>query len=992
LALTFTNKAVNEMKDRLLERLLEFSGLKPLTGHQGLFDELAQEWGWTPQKMQAKSLRVLRAILHHYSYLEVSTLDRFAHRIIRTFAQDLKLPASFEVVLDTESIQKETVSRLWAKLDQDPELSALLIDFSWTKIDQNKSWDVSHDLMQLGKRLFQEQHRTHLDHLPVWTAAEWKGLESRMQKEVDQLEQRGSQRAGFLLSEIESRDLASDFHGTRLNTLKTIRQKGLDLSGLGKTHYKGLLEGEGGKASELPADFSEKLRIEMAELVRETRRKKLLENWTKNVRTLALLSAFKKEYEQYCEEAQLLPLAEFNRLLAEQIKEQPAPYLYERLGTQYHHFLIDEFQDTSILQWSNLVPLIGHAIEAQDEQGKSGSLLLVGDAKQAIYRWRGGYPEQFIDLIFGRENPFQPAPLQLELESNWRSAPALVDFNNRFFRFLAQALDLPLHQNLFAEKSEQQAQRTNPGKVELSFSPEGLSADEEAEWTLSDLEDRLEQLRMEGVAYSDICILTRTNALARSVAQYLLEREWPLVSPDALLIDDHPQVQLLLSFLRYLAAPQEKEPIYEVCLHFAKEEEDVHAQLQAWMANYEAFLQERFGIDAQSLSYLGLYELCVELAARLGMVDKGQAYIAAFLEEVLVFERKEGNQLLAFLDYWSDRAARKTLPTPEGLDAIQLMTIHKAKGLEFPVVLFPFADRQSQRLHEQQIWVPAQELGESELPVLPLNCGADMLEYPDSVLPYTQSEWGQQQLDQINVIYVALTRAAQALYLWSGRRKTWGKGAGIPLGYWLPAFIQNEGRWDEEQKTYSWPAEGTIQWKTLSAHAEQPKNWSYQLPEKKYSRFLKHPPVESFSDEVWEARLRGDLIHEALGHIHTLADIPLACESIQAKAKRIGLELSELSQQLSQLVESPELEMFFRKRIQGYNEKEMISASGELLRPDRLIIEEDGAHLLEYKTGKAREQHRRQLLSYGELLNEMGLPPKTMALVYLQDPPEVVFL
>ena len=980
------------MKQRLLNRLLAFSGIQPLGSSKTLFKELCTEWHWTEEQMQQKSLRVLRAILHHYSYLEVSTLDRFAHRIVRTFAQDLKLPAQFDIVLDTELIQKETVSRLWGKLDQDPVLAQLLIDFSWTKIDQNKSWDVSKDLMKLGARLFQEQHRKPLDLLPKWSAEEWKKTEGQLKSRIEKIKAQSFDRAKNLVDHIIEQGLDTEFHGTRFNILKSLQTKLFDLKNLEKAHYQGLLAGEGGKKNPLPTDLSEHLSSEMMRLIQDARQLKLLSNWLRSLPSLALLNAFKTEYQSYLEEEQILPLAEFNRLLAEQVKDQPAPFLFERLGTYYRHFLLDEFQDTSVLQWTNLSPLIAHPLEGQDEQGEGGSLLLVGDAKQAIYRWRGGNPEQFIDLIFDRSNPFQLAPDQKVLDANWRSAPAIVDFNNRFFAFLSQFLDLPLHKMLYAEKSEQRPERKSAGEVRLSFSPDfGRSREDETQWTLQQLEERLLQLREEGVPLANICILTRTNALARIVGQYLLEKEWPLFSSDALQIDDHPHVQLLFNILSFLHDPDNRESGYALLLHFAQGEEDVHSFIAKHLGDPMAFLEEQFSLTAANLDLLGLYEKGRLIAVQLKLYKEGQAYLAAFLEEVLQFEQKNGNQLGAFIAYWEEIAPKKTLPTPEGLEAIQLMTIHKSKGLEFPVVLFPFADRNKSRMHEQQIWVPADELQQEGLTSLPLFCSSDMLVYPQSVLPHTSEEWGLQQLDQINVLYVAMTRAENALHLWSGQSKTPGNGAQLTLGYWLPRFLQEEGVWKEGELTYYW-GEGLENKERMSSERALPSHWKFQDSQTAVDRFLKKPSFFEQTQEGEDARLWGELLHNALAHIDTEDQLTGAMELIAPDLKEHQIPEDSVATLLKQVIQHPELQRYFGPGVKGYNEREIISPRGDLLRPDRLVFIDEAVHIIEYKTGTPQKAHQDQLKSYAQLLSQMNYQTESLALVYLQDPPEVVFL
>ena len=979
------------MKARLLEKLLGFSGLRPQMEVDPLFDELRKEWNWTSEEMQSKSKRVLRAILHHYSYLEISTLDRFAHRIVRTFSQDLKLPSNFEIVLDTEFILRETVQRLWAKLDQDPVLSTLLIDFSWEKIDQNKSWDVSRDLIKLGERLFKEEHRQQLDRLPNWSTAQWKEVEKEIDQARAQLGLELKRLGQECATHLDNPTLENAFGRYHKALLKNLGEGTPSLAKIQSKSFEALLQGNGGGKETLPTSVADHLQASLRHIEAGFWQDQLLENWKKSLPPLALLNAFKQEYKELCSEQNLIPLAEFNSLLSSQIKDQPAPYLFERLGTFYQHFLIDEFQDTSQLQWTNLLPLIAHPLEGTDEQGQKGSLLLVGDAKQAIYRWRGGHPEQFIDLIFGKSHPFQVEAEQLQLESNWRSAEEIVEFNNQFFTFLAESLDLTDHQSLFRDKSRQIAKRNFKGEVSLDLAPLFQGKAERMEWTLTSLNQRLRELVAEGVALEEICILTRTNTIARDVAQFLLEKGWPLVSQDALRIDDHPNVRLLYTLLHYLDNPENEEAVYTVLLALSSSAEDKHHFINHWRRNFKSFLQEQYHLDTTSLMQLELYDKCIALVTAFDLARDGQAYIAAFLEEVLTFESTHGNLLHAFLLYWEEAGPKKTLPTPEGVDALQLMTIHKSKGLEFKVVLFPFANHSSGRLHEQQIWVPT-SFGSEELEKLPMYCNSEMRNYPPLVRAATEREWAQQQLDQINVLYVAFTRAAERLHLWSETTDKEPKGPQISLTYWLPQFLKQKGLWQDGPQRILWGNKvPTIQDQSRPVDRNS-TSWVFQTPKISYTRFLKRPRPYMETPEAQRAIAWGNLMHQTLGKIQTVHDLEKALEHVLKDFRREIFDLDALERTLRKLLKDPRIKEFYKEGIEGYNEKEIISSQGELFRPDRLVLEGLNAHLLEFKTGQPKTEHHQQLLRYSELLSQMGFQPKTLALVYLQDSPEVVFL
>ena len=319
------------------------------------------------------------------------------------------------------------------------------------------------------------------------------------------------------------------------------------------------------------------------------------------------------------------------------------------------------------------------------------------------------------------------------------------------------------------------------------------------------------------------------------------------------------------------------------------------------------------------------------------------------------------------------------------------MTIHKSKGLEFPVVLFPFADRNSSRMHEQQIWVPATDLEQEGLTSLPMFCSGDMLAYPKSVSAETTEEWGLQQLDQINVLYVAMTRAENALHLWSGQSKNPGIGAQLALGYWLPRFLEEEGVWKENESSYRWGAAMELQENRI-VNGAHPSHWHFQDAQTPVDRFLKKPTYYEQTPEGEEARLWGDLLHKALAHIDSPDDINDAIHLIAPDLNESQIPESSVAALLNRVVQHTELQPYFGPKVNGYNEREIITPRGDLLRPDRLVFIDQSVHILEYKTGQAQQAHQDQLRSYAHLLSQMNYKTESLALVYLQEPLEVVFL
>ncbi|MEM7382703.1 MAG: UvrD-helicase domain-containing protein, partial [Bacteroidota bacterium] len=405
LGVTFTNKAVNEMKQRILGSLFEFSKPKCSPNAEPLFEALKQELDYTPEQLRQRSSHKLKEILHNYAFFDISTIDKFNHRLIRTFAKDLKLPGNFEVVLDTNAMLDEAIERLLNKAGEDKELTALLIAFAIDKADEDRHWEITTDLTKVGKLLFEEAQTVHLEPLKSKNTADFLALRKVLLKEIVLAEERMKTNANQILKtlaenqlrfedfksawfpkfvqRIADGELAVDFRAGWKQQFGTEPLYNKSTPEEKKTLIDGLMSG-----------FTNLfLQIKSSSF-----RRSMLKNAYGNIVPITILNAIQRELGDLQKEREQLPISAFNQLISREIKDQPAPYIYERLGEKYRHYFIDEFQDTSQMQWTNLVPLIANALESVDEQGKAGSLTLVGDAKQAIYRWRGGRAEQFLNL------------------------------------------------------------------------------------------------------------------------------------------------------------------------------------------------------------------------------------------------------------------------------------------------------------------------------------------------------------------------------------------------------------------------------------------------------------------------------------------------------------------------------------------------------------------------------------------------------------------
>jgi ATP-dependent exoDNAse (exonuclease V) beta subunit len=561
LAITFTNKAAKEMKTRIVEALVSFAK-NDLENPSPLFVEVAETLKKNLTSLKDKAHRVLQSLLHNYTAFEVSTIDTFTVKIIRTFANDLRLAQAFEIELDTDRLYQLAIDELLSGIGKDDLLTKFMVEFVLQEVENDKNWDVSKQLLDVIKKLENENDQAHFAKLTEKTLPDFlklirlvsdrikssqKNLTSKAQDALDLIEEsglvHGDFSSGYLpkhFLKIISDPSKVDFTAKWKNEIETTAF----YSKAQKENIKSIIE-----------DIRPKL-IEYFNLTKQiVLSLRLYENILKNIRPMAVLNNLSQHYKDMKAELQLVTLPEANSLIWEQVRNQPVPFIYERMGQKYKHFFIDEFQDTSQRQWQNLIPLLDHALSNFDAQNQNGNVLLVGDAKQSIYRWRGGYPEQFIDLGNGK-SPFPHSiPEKFALDTNYRSLFEIVDFNNRFFTHIASFLENEAYKNLYLNGNHQKSNSANNGLVSIDF----LTAKNETEREeiyLPCILDRVREITNQGFQASDICILVRKKKYGTLIANYLTENGLQVISEENLLLSNNPETAFLADWLKLLHQPE----------------------------------------------------------------------------------------------------------------------------------------------------------------------------------------------------------------------------------------------------------------------------------------------------------------------------------------------------------------------------------------------------------------------------------------------------
>ncbi|MBM1104995.1 UvrD-helicase domain-containing protein [Aurantibacter crassamenti] len=984
LAITFTNKAVNEMKERVLTSLFDFSLLDLPEKSKSLFNDLRLDLNISTEQLQKKSGATLKLILHNYAYFDVSTIDKFTHRVIRTFAKDLKLPQNFEPIIETDLILDEAISRVVQKAGTDAQLTKILIEFALEKIDDNRSWDITFDLDKIGQLIFKENHADHLEKLALKKMSDFLQLKKDVIKKIAALEKLMIADATKAIEAIESSGLnLEDFPRQTLpNHFKKFIEKTFDPSILYKNKLQENIENGAilKKGIELPSnEFLETILHYYIKLKTAIYNRAYLKNIYKNLVPLTVLSVIQQEVKAIEKERDQIPIFKFNQIISKEIKNQPAPFIYERLGEKYRHYFIDEFQDTSAAQWGNLIPLIDNALA-----GEGGSLFLVGDAKQAIYRWRGGRAEQFIDLAGDFENPFVIKPETKNLPVNYRSFDEVVKFNNDFFTWSSNQLNKQAYKDLFIEGNQQETNSKKGGLVRLDFITKETESDT-SELYCNQVLSTINEVIEKNYLFKDITILVRSNTKGALLADYLSEHDIPIISSESLLLNSSSKVRFLVDLLHYASGFKEKALAFEILAFLAPIGDKKHPFIYNNLESLDNFLIDEYDFSFARIERLSTYDSLEYAIRQFNLAPTSDAYIVFLMDVILEVEKRDGGSIQSFLTYWEKKKEKLAIASPENLDAIRIMTIHKSKGLEFPVVIFPFADANIYNRTNKMMWAPADPNTFNGFDEVLLSEKRELAQYPNEAALLFDSEEQMMELDAMNVLYVAQTRAEKALYIISERKSTTSKNEKI--GSYPDLFINyliSKNLWQDEQSMYEFGQLDEPFDQKLSKTNSATLSYQYSYRDRPNFNIITTGGM-LWSNEREEAISHGNFIHYILSLIETEADLENALASILKNGDVVQSDILPLKSTILKIIQHEKLKEFFTEKYTILNERDILTAKGKLLRPDRISIYSNEATILDYKTGMKNPKYKVQLYLYADALEEMGYVVKNKIIVYIND-------
>ncbi len=995
LAITFTNKAVGEMKSRVILGLSSLAEEKTPTNTESLLKLLMEETSLEKSEIQNRSKKILKNILHNYAAFDISTIDRFTHKIIRTFAKDLGIPANFEVELNLDLILQEAVDRVINRAGEEKELTKVLLKFTLDKTDDDKSWDISRDLFSFSKLLIRESQQQYVQQLKGKSLQDFADFSEKIKLGITLIEEDITGFANSFFELSNKFDLTEkDFNGGYLFKyfIKIKNQNYIKLFG---AKWQDKLEDSALYPQRLSDDkkaILDQHQLEIAELFNRSKKAILKRDYLKaidkSIIPLSLLSEISNEIDKIKKERSLVLISDFNPTIAKEINNQPVPFIYERLGERYKNYFIDEFQDTSEMQWTNIIPLADHnlnTIQSNDES--AANITLVGDAKQSIYRFRGGKAEQFIDLCMA-ENPFQVEKEVIDLPSNYRSAKEVVEFNNSFFQYISNKFESHTYKTLFLN-SAQKPIKQGGGYVNISFL-EAKKKEEELELHPIKALEIIKDLDAQGVSRSDICILTRTRKESFAIANYLNEQGVSIVSSESLLVSNSPEVRFINNLLTASLNPHDKNIKWELLNYLVQKLEikdahklilenleKEHQEFFAWLSDYDIYF------DIKKIQVLSIYEAAEYIIRAFSLIKNSDAYLQFYLDFVFDSLNNKNIGVSEFLELWNQKSEKLSILAPKSNNAVQIMTIHKSKGLEFPIVIYPFANSALQDVTRESIWLPLPE-GLNDIPIGYLKASKGMLDWGETEANAYQELLDKTEFDSINILYVAFTRAAQQLYIISNLDIS-AKGeinekkvSGLLIGY-----LKDNNLWSDEKETFEFGTKVMENYQT-SESSTNLKNSHY------FSSSTQNNAVQIMTKSglLWDslqekAILKGDLYHDIFSEIDTIEDMPSAIQKFTLRENLEESEFQELERLISEVILHPELSEYYSSEATVVKERNILSPNGEVLRPDRLNIKNKIVTIIDYKTGAFQKTHQLQMEQYENILTEMGYSVHKKILIYI---------
>lgn len=1031
LAVTFTNKATEEMKSRIMEVLKGFA-----TGDEGVKDYRALVLKAHPDldaaALQQRSERIYKRILHDYSRFSVSTIDGFVQKVIRGFAFELGLDSGYALEMNFEKVKNELADKLDQQLDTNPNLLKWIIDLALDRISNNISWNYRTELTDLAGEIFKERYQPFDQ--AMQTLAQTGDLNAlfgsfgkETKKQISSFEEMVSQLSAKAMELFESSGHNPDHlkgkSRSPLNNLKKIAAGDLDkVDSLTRLIDEPDEWFKPGSDNSLYDSLNPIIRELNTSYIDKLPEYILAQAFNKNLYYLRLMQEMAVLLKTYREESGNLLISDAQNLLkgiTGDDDDNPA-FIWEKTGSRYRHFLFDEFQDTSANQWGNFKPLLKNAMA--EANGKLIDHLIVGDVKQSIYRWRNG--DWNILHQQAKKDIGVTYVVDASLEENYRSTENIITFNNTLFKALPILMQQNINETVTGQTAnialaawwEEQGfshimtdvyaeveQKVTPGTAtggaidfnvlktdsngtalnKTSFKVEALHKMVETLHRLLVVEKRYQA--------GDACVLVRSNAEAIAVVDALMENNINVISGEALLIENNIAVKILIDTLKVMAGLPENTALYKAnCI-------GLYAQLEGrepdpaslfdlkrkTLAELTGLLPAALCTQWRSWMQQPLPELLEKLIGAYGLDDTRQAshlpYLFALRDLAGNIGRQGEKGITSFLKYWEDEGSRKTLPSSESTDAVQVITIHKSKGLAFKVVMIPFCNWDINGKINTIFWVPADNTPYHQLQRIPLKYNSSLGQ--SSVATSYYEELLYNNMDALNMLYVATTRTKEYLYISSLGKKTEGISTiGDLLIRIFEDQLSDNGQFlvDEEViKKVSHDSKKLTRPELVSL-AEYPTSDRLTAV---FNSDLKRKELDMFGNN--NAGREGSILHEVLARAEDIEGLDFILSQMLNEGFFREEELAELKAQAISVLQHTALQELLKNSRQRVSEKSIIDRSGKSYRPDKVLFSEEQVIVIDYKfTQKESPAHIKQVHGYRALLQEMGYPLVSTYLFY----------
>ncbi|MDR2058216.1 MAG: UvrD-helicase domain-containing protein [Dysgonamonadaceae bacterium] len=1007
LAVTFTKDATGEMKDRILAELYGLAfNTQDSQGFLSSLQTLLHEAGKKsdPKEIREKSKRILHHILHDYSHLNITTIDSFFQRVLRNLARELGKGSRFNLEMNTDKILFDAVHATIEKAGENKQILNWLTTYIENKLDESKNWRIEEEIFDFSRCIYNEYFQEHEYllrkqlHENPGIFAELNKQQQIIQNECKTFFKKTFARINTILDENQFE--TSDFGNSKYAVALFAKTAQGDYKpAIGPTIEKCRANAEtwGSAKSKRKPEIVALAASHLIPLLQQTLETLSIMNTSlmisRNLHQLGLIRDITEEISEQNAINNRFMLSDTALFLHRMIDRSDAPFIYEKLGAEIRHMMIDEFQDTSRLQWNNFKVFLA------DIQAGNHFSLIVGDVKQSIYRWRNG-DWRILENI-GKELDVK----ELNLNHNYRSEKEIIEFNNNLFPLAARSLH-ELYENHWSDTTtspflsaynteevvQQTKKTTKQGFVSIDFISEKTDDKPYDDRVKETVLEKLQSLYKAGIPAREICILTRYNKDLIHLADYLSSQKTKhpplaeakyldLVSNEAFRLDSSLTIKIIIEALRCIADPD--NPIAQAQLKYLTDGNTVYP--------------DNFTPHATKLRTMPLLELITYLynSFELAHIAGQTAYLFTFYDAVSTYLNERYADIPLFLAYWNEELHKKTIASSTGVEGIRAMSIHKSKGLQFHTVIIPYCDWNIQPRNNTTVWCGPKE-GFYDLELLPVSYNKGMAEtiFAEEFKNETSQTW----MDNLNLLYVAFTRAEHNLLVLARDNEKLDNTAKINTVSDLLQININQlsGNWNEKNSLFE---KGNLD--TGAVENKRNDNLLKQTPESfpisfvakifkanesifkqsnQSREFLTTPPIPSQIPPPSPQEKRsyidyGNLMHKLFEQINTWDDIGKAVANLVSEGLIHPAEAQDIGNKIrSDIVES-NVEDWFSGKYKIHSEATILTEeNGELKqkRPDRVLTGNDSVRVIDFKFGAAHNTHKKQVKQYMQLLEDMG--------------------